>query len=72
MGEDWLSITPHSSLITLALRAGFDWDVFVSRKLPAPYVPQHGGDTVNFRSAHKLNHVFHCKRTLPPQPFEDC
>ncbi len=31
----------------------------------------HPGDTVNFKNAQKLNHVFKCKRDRPLAPFED-
>mmetsp|Transcript_18134 Transcript_18134/g.45671 ORF Transcript_18134/g.45671 Transcript_18134/m.45671 type:complete len:716 (-) Transcript_18134:454-2601(-) len=54
--------------------AGFDWDGFEARRLPAPYVPKQPskpGEPVNFPSHTVLNHVFRCKRTKPRTPFDD-
>jgi hypothetical protein len=58
----------------MTIIAGFDWDAFEARRLPAPYIPkqlQHGGDTANFKNATPLNHVFKCKRDKPRSPFDD-
>ncbi|KAL6754149.1 putative cGMP-dependent protein kinase [Haematococcus lacustris] len=54
--------------------AGFDWEGFQARRLPAPYMPKqpaHPGDPVNFRNMTPLNHVFKCKRDMPRAPFDD-